>query len=613
MIELKKKRQFFIFSHDLCMVAIAWIGAFLLRLNPSNIPTVFIRAIIITLPIVLIVQGISNYLFGVHRGSWQYVSLNDLVRITKSAVLVFILIVLSLFFLGNELHIPRSVPFIYIFLLIVLSASARLLYRKIYESARGNIADKRILIIGAGSAGESLARELLRSKSPDYCPVAFIDDSEDKIGRIIHGLPICGSLSELNKFVVKFDVNLLIIAIPSLSAKEARRVVELCEATGIPFRTVPSLNDLTSGRVSLNSLRQVALEDLLGREPVSLDKLAIVNSLKNKTILVTGGAGSIGSELCRQIVQFSPKHLIISDSNEFNLYQIDLEFKALNIEDYTPLLLDVTDKEGVKQIFDKYKPQVVFHAAAYKHVPLLESQIRCALRNNVLGTWVIAEQAVTSGVDKFVLVSTDKAVNPTNIMGATKRIAEIICQNYNEISQTQFVTVRFGNVLGSAGSVVPLFKKQLEKGGPITVTHPDITRYFMTIPEASLLILQSEALGQGGEIFVLDMGEPIKIQYLAEQIIRLADKKVGDDIEITYTGLRPGEKLYEELFHDRENLLETLHPKILLAKAKKIEWDYIIQHINLIESACYKNNIVQLKNALHALVPEYKNELNTLQ
>ncbi len=357
----------------------------------------------------------------------------------------------------------------------------------------------------------------------------------------------------------------------------------------------------------MNALRAVNIEDLLGRDEVCLEWNKIESTIQQKRVLITGGGGSIGSELCRQVISLNPEALTIVDSSEYNLYQIDQELRAQFPN--TPIhlaLISVTDPVAVNHLFEQYKPEIVFHAAAYKHVPMLQNQIRVAVHNNVIGTEIMAKASVASAVEKFILISTDKAVNPTNIMGTTKRVAEIFCQNLNIRSKTQFITVRFGNVLGSAGSVIPLFQKQLEVGGPLTVTHPDMLRYFMTIPEATQLILQAMVNGQGGEIFVLDMGEPVKISYLAEQMIRLAGKEPGKEIAIKYTGLRPGEKLYEELFHESEQLVPTEHEKLFKAKFRELEWQELMQTMRMINNACFEHQNDELLVLLKSLVPELK-------
>jgi len=451
----------------------------------------------------------------------------------------------------------------------------------------------------------------LRDPFHAYRPVAFVDDASTKLGKDVHGIRVAGTCDVIPVLATELDIRLILIALPSANSRQMQRVVELCEATGLSFRVLPHMKDLVTGQVSLKELREVKIDDLLGRESVSLDWTAITRGVQGSTILVTGGGGSIGSELCRQVARLKPAHLVIFEQSEFNLYSIELElrrtFPGLKL---TALLGDVYDPVAVEQVLRAHRPVVILHAAAYKHVPLLEHQLRAAVKNNVLGTRNLASLADRNGCTTFVMISTDKAVNPANIMGMTKRVAEIYCQNLNARSTTHFITVRFGNVLGSAGSVIPLFQKQIAQGGPVTVTHPEITRYFMTIPEAAQLILQAGTMGKGGEIFVLDMGEPVKISYLAEQLIRLSGKKPGEDIEIVYTGLRPGEKLYEELFHESEQLAGTTHPKILLANSRSMDFAQLEQVLDKLALACGADDERQIYGLLSELVPEHQSSLS---
>jgi FlaA1/EpsC-like NDP-sugar epimerase len=395
------------------------------------------------------------------------------------------------------------------------------------------------------------------------------------------------------------------LALPSANSDQMRRIVESCEMSGLPFRTLPKLQSLVSGKVSINEIREVQIEDLLGRAPVMLDRTEIVNRLTDKIVLVTGGGGSIGSELCRQLGTVGIRRLIVLDQSEYNLYSIERELEqTLPQLQLSCELGDVCDLAGLEYLFKSYQPDVVFHAAAYKHVPMLENKVREAVRNNIIGSWNVASLAHSYNCSDFVMVSTDKAVNPGNIMGATKRVAEIICQTMDERSSTRFITTRFGNVLGSAGSVVPLFSKQIQKGGPLTVTDKDISRYFMTISEACRLILQTTVMGNGGEIFVLDMGEPVKVLYLAEQMIRLSGKTPGDDIKIEFTGLRPGEKLHEELFHRDEDLTDTSHEKVMLALSRKTDWQTLVKTMDDFKQAVDEFDLLGLKNLIFRLVPE---------
>lgn len=551
------------------------------------------------------------YYFKVYRGLWRFSSLNDLFRILRATISASILAVPAFYILSFLQAVPRSILPLYCLILTALLCGGRLLPRY-YGDKKNNLASeaqsKRVLIVGAGQAGESLARDLKRHRT--YIPVGFVDDQKNKRGVEVHGVRVLGTIPQLPELVIQCEVDLIFIAIPSAGSAIMRRIVNYCELAHIPFRTLPSLHALASGHVEVNSLRKVNIEDLLGRDQVELSWDKIANKIENHRILITGAGGSIGSELCRQVIALKPQRLLVLDNNEYNLYNIEQELKQLfpNIP-VEVALVSVVDSIAIGDVFRAFKPEVVFHAAAYKHVPMLENQVRVAVRNNIIGTQVVAEASVSVGVEKFILISTDKAVNPTNVMGTTKRVAEIYCQNLNARVDTQFITVRFGNVLGSVGSVVPLFQKQLEKGGPLTVTHPDIQRYFMTIPEASQLILQAMVNGVGGEIFVLDMGEPIKITYLAEQMIRLAGKEPGKDIQIQYTGLRPGEKLFEELFHPSEHLVQTEHEKLFKARFREIDWNELNQTLRMINTACSTHQHTELLILLKSLVPEFRCEL----
>lgn len=604
------KTRLVIFFHDVCMIPIAWALAYWLRFNLGKISQPFIDQAIRVLPVIILVQAIFYWLFGLYRGVWRFASLPDLIRICKVVIVSICASCLILFLNAQLSSIPRSIFPLYGLLLVVLLVGSRVCYRWLKDYAEINRKHsnvQRLLIVGAGQAGESIVRDLQRHANCDYQVIGFVDDRSNKSGQEIHGVRVLGKVRDIPELVKQHQIDLIIIAIPSAGSAQMRRIVNYCEISTVPFRTLPSIQDLASGNIKIDAWRTVSLEDLLGRDAVSLDWENIRSSVQNNVILVSGGGGSIGAELCRQIARLSPRKLIVIEQNEFNLYTLTLELtQAFPELEFSGHLLDVTDRAGVEQIMQQQHIDIVFHAAAYKHVPMLENQIRVAIHNNILGTQVLAEISATTNVKKFVLISTDKAVNPTNVMGATKRAAEIFCQNYGLHCKTQFITVRFGNVLGSAGSVVPLFKKQIEMGGPVTVTHPEITRFFMTIPEAAQLILQSTVLGQGGEIFVLDMGEPIKIRYLAEQMILLAGLTPGQDIEISYTGLRPGEKLYEELFHENEPLLATSHEKIMQAKYRQRDWHELVNILTALEQACKKNQTQILCQLLMELVPEYQ-------
>ena len=600
-----------IFIHDLVMVPFAWFGAYWLRFNLGQIPDEFFYKALLFLPIVIGIQVSAYWMFGLHRGVWRFSSMPDLIRISKAVLTGIFLITLALFFYNRLSGVPRSVPLLYTLILLALLSIPRFVYRFWKEHGFIERMGQRALIIGAGSAGEMLVRDFLSNPDSGYVPVIFADDQPGKYRREIRGIQVAGQVEHLPELIRQWDIEVVLIAVPSASDAQMRRIVEICERCDVPFQTLPSVKELLSGAVTNANLRNVSIMDILGRDPVRLDWQRIKSSLNDKTILVTGGGGSIGSELCKQLAKLQPRKLIVFDQCEFNLYKIDADLARLNSAfEHVAILGDVVDSLAVQQLIDNQKPDVIFHAAAYKHVPLLEGQVREAVHNNLIGTKIVAEAAIAGGVERFVLISTDKAVNPSNVMGATKRAAEILCQNLNQSGATRFMTVRFGNVLDSAGSVVPLFREQIRNGGPVTVTHPDITRYFMTIPEACQLIMQAETVGEGGEVFVLDMGEPVKIVYLAEQMIRLSGKVPGKDIAIEFVGLRPGEKLYEELFHDEEQLIKTGFSKLSLAKARVYNNDLWLKQIQALAIACQGRDQQSILNLLKSLVPEFSSETN---
>ncbi len=608
MAKLSWKSPWTALAHDLISIPVAWFLAYWLRFNLDTIPQDILHHSILMLPWVMIPQATAFWYFGLYRGVWRFASLPDLVRIVKAVVVGGLFSILALFFLFRLQHMPRAIfPLYGIFLFASLGGS-RLFYRWFKDkNVSFSHRYERVLIVGAGAAGEGLCRDLLRKQAP-YLPVAFVDDKAKNIGREIHGIRVVGHCLDIQEISRKYDVDVIMIALPSANAKEMRRIHAICESTNLPVHTLPGINDLVSGRVSIKNLRKISLEDLLGRDPIALDKQAITQHIQTKRVLVSGGAGSIGSELCRQIMKFSPSELIVVDNNEYHLFLIEQEFSKLKASFSIHFkLVDISDDKGLYEVFETYQPEVVFHAAAFKHVPLLQSQPRAAVRNNVLGTLKIAKLSVRFDVHKFILVSTDKAVNPTSFMGASKRAAELVCQSLVG-HKTQFITVRFGNVLGSRGSVVETFQKQLEHGGPLTITHPEMTRFFMTTKEACQLILQALTIGEGGELFVLDMGEPVKIRYMAEQMIRLAGKKINEDIQLEYVGLREGEKLYEELFYKKEQLKPTAHAKILSARHKAVGADNLRLLLENIEFACDEQGEDILLKSLMALVPEYFDE-----
>lgn len=592
--------------HDLVMVWVAWTAISMLRwsLVPSPPPIhLFPREV----ALVLLAQGAVFWWTGLYKGLWRFASVPDLWNIVKASVIGALAIAVTLFLYNRLATVPRTVLVVYPLLLSVLLGTPRLLYRYWKDSRidfRARVPSRRVLVLGAGKAGEALVRDLLRENR--YLPVGFLDDDPKLRGTRVHGIPVLGKLEALPQRARETGAQMVVIAMPVASGEEMRRAVAFCEASQLPFRTVPRLEDVVAGRSSFNELKEVAIEDLLGRRPVQLDWTAVRTQLANRRVLVTGGGGSIGSELCRQVARLGAQSLTVLERSELNLYTIEQELRG-EFPDlvFEPALGDCGDAAACDRVFARARPEVVFHAAAFKQVPLLERQLREAFRNNVLGTRVAAEAAARHGSRCFVLISTDKAVNPSSIMGATKRIAEIWCQNFARQSTTRFVTVRFGNVLDSAGSVVPLFREQIRQGGPVTVTHPEVRRYFMTIPEACQLILQASVLGHGGEIFALDMGEPIRIRDLAEQMIRLAGKAPGREVEIVYTGLRPGEKLFEELFHPQEHYTTTAHEKILLARPRPLSWDLLLVQLRAAESAVEKFDEDALRRIVNQLLPEF--------
>lgn len=592
-------------AHDFFVAAVAWAGAYLLRFN-FDLPPSFQSEMWRTLVWVAPLQSLIFWYMGLYRGIWRYASLADLRRIFMAVLLAAVLIPMVLWMFRIHAVIPRSVLIIDPILLLLAMGGGRLFYRLWKEQGLfGDIKlqGEPVLVLGAGEAGVGLSRDLARSR--EWHQVGFLDDDADKQGRILNGIKVLGKLDSLPHWAQRFGVSQVIIAMPSATHKARKHAIELANNNGIKALTVPAFDDLLSGRVSVSQLRAVELDDLLGRDPVQLDDAGLHEQLTDKVVLVTGAGGSIGSELCRQIARFKPKTMVLYDAGEFALYNIEQELnKNYPLQNIVYLAGDVRDDVRLEQVFAEFQPQVVFHAAAYKHVPLMECRNTWqAVRNNVFGTWRVASCAQRHGVEKFVLISTDKAVNPTNVMGTTKRMAEMVCQGLQRTDSTRFVIVRFGNVLGSNGSVIPKFRDQIAKGGPITVTHPEITRFFMSIPEAAQLVMQAGCMGKGGEIFVLDMGEPVKIVDLAKDLIRLSG--LGeDDIKIEFTGLRPGEKLYEEVLADNEHTLPTPHPKLRIAQARQVAADELQEMLDWINTDQANSDEV-VRERLQHWVPEY--------
>lgn len=541
--------------------------------------------IIKTLPILIPIKMISLWFFGLYSGLWRYVSVDDIWRIVKAHVLAVVCFISVIVFFFPFYGLPSSIFILDFILSVSLISGVRFITRLLREAFRPVLGNKRkkVIIIGAGEAGVMVLRESRNNFNANMEIIGFIDDDAHKQNLRIQGVSILGSRKDIASIVAKYGIDEIIIAIPSARGEVIRDIIAHCQIPFVKIRIVPGLQKILNGEFEVKS-RDVKPEDLLGRETVKIDECEIAKYLKNKRVLITGAAGSIGSELCRQVANFSPAEIILIDHNENNLYFLNIElkskFKNLNI---TLIIGDINDVGLLKEVFSKYKPQVVFHAAAYKHVPLMEDNPIAAVKNNALGSRNMIYASHHYRVEKFVLISTDKAVNPINIMGLSKRLAEIFLQAKAKRSKTKFIAVRFGNVLGSDGSVVPLFKKQIEAGGPITVTHPDTTRYFMSIKEAALLVLQAGAIGAGGEIFILDMGEQIKIVDLARDLVALSGLELGKDISIEYIGLRPGEKIREELLLDKDKDKISKHDKIYISQAADFDVIHLRKQMKALE------------------------------
>jgi len=596
-----------VFIHDALAVVMAWIGAYWFRFNLDQIPAVFLDQALTMLWVIVPAHILFFIVFGLHRGAWRFTSTYDLTVVIKSVVAGTLVSALAIFLLTKLVAVPRSVFPLHALFLVGLLIGGRIVYRLFRDGEIRGTKGRRVLIVGAGAAGNMLLRDLQRNSEVDYHVVGFIDDDQAKKGREIQGVRILDRVSAIPTLSRLLRIELILIAVPSATAEEMRVMVDYCARAGVRFRTLPKVQDILDGSASTADLRSVKLDDLLGRDPVALDWDTMSEMIRGRRVLITGGAGSIGSELCRQVARLDPEEVILVEQNEFNLYSLTLELegKFTDIR-FSRLLGDVCDRASMRYIFDKHHPHIVFHAAAYKHVPMLQDQVRETIQNNTLGTKSVADAAIAAGVSKVVLISTDKAVNPSSLMGVSKRLAEMVGQLNNKTSDTQFITVRFGNVLGSAGSVVPLFDQQIRNGGPVTVTHPEMTRYFMTISEACQLILQACSMGAGGEIFVLNMGEPVKIDYLARQMIRLAGKVPDEDIEVRYTGLRPGEKLSEELFHPEERLAQTAYEKILLAEVRPLVADLFWKLFEELSVSVEHYDHLRAKEIAVQLVPEYQ-------
>ena len=620
-----KSNFVFILAVDIILVSFSWYFSHLLRFNFS-IPEDNFNAFQRILPLIIGIKILIFYVSDLYQGMWRYTSLTDLVNISKACSFASFVIILMILFVHGFAGFPRSMFIIDWFLTLLLISGNRIAIRLYFwlgvgdESSRfigkgvfprffkHGRAGKKLLIIGAGDCGEKIFREIHDNFYLGYEVVGFIDDDPSKANLKIHGIPVVGNTDEIQFFVNKMNIEELLIAIPSASSAKMRTIVGCCEESGIPFKTVPGMGELINGKVTVKAIRDVAYKDLLGRETVKLDEESIGKYLKGKRVLITGAGGSIGSELCRQVCRYTPESIILYERAESPLFEIELELKDnFQYIKIIPRLADILDIQQLKNAFHEERPHVVFHAAAYKHVPMLEIQPWEAMTNNILGTRNIIEEAKAFQVERFVFVSTDKAVRPANVMGASKRIAELFVQAQNGcgLSNTQFMTVRFGNVVGSVGSVVPLFRKQIEKGGPVTVTHPEITRYFMTIPEACQLILQASSMGKGGEIFILEMGIPIKIADMAKDLIRLSGFEPDVDVKIEYIGLRPGEKLSEELITEEEGIVQTSHEKIMVVQGPVCDIELINGKVDQLLELAVKQDGEEIKRTLKEILPEY--------
>ena len=595
--------------HDGAALIVASLAATVL-LDPNTLTPVQLADLTTAFIVAVPIQIAVSFLFGVYQGIWRYTSLPDIQRIVFSVLTGTVLVSLALYTLGLDARFTYREYLLYPLFLVALMSLSRMAFRSFKEWAiygRSGEQGAPVVILGAGDAAVGLVKEL--SRSHDWRIVGLLDDDEKKRGRLLQGVRVLGPLDDLPRFAQRLKLRHAIIAMPSAPYKVRRRVVEICKRAKVAIMTVPSLNSVVGGKGSGARIRKVAVDDLMKREPVTLDDAGLHDLLTGQVVMVTGAGGSIGAELCRQIAAYHPAMLVLFEMSEYAMYKADEQlreaFPEIPVES---VVGDIKNARRVDQVMHQYSPALVFHAAAYKHVPLMEEANAWeAVQNNVLGTYVVARAAIDVGVKKFVFVSTDKAVNPTNVMGATKRLAEMVCQALQAGSQTRFEMVRFGNVLGSAGSVIPKFQEQIDKGGPVTITHPEMVRYFMSIPEAAQLVLQAGCMGLGGEIFVMDMGEPVKIVDLARDMIRLSELS-ENEIRIVYTGLRPGEKLFEELLADDEHTRPTPHPKLRIAKAREVDADWI----NGLLAWLHQDRIPsdsEVRRDLKRWVPEYHTQV----
>ena len=602
LLKLYKKPRLIII--DLVLVNLAVLFSFILRFDDVWMSYFQINY----LAAITVISFLVLYFSSLYNKMWQYASMSELYSIFKATIAINTLFVIYLYFF--QVGFPRSIIAINLMTDIFLLGGMRFGLRLLKDFLTRNQSNKsknRVLIIGAGDAAEMIIREMQKHPEIGKSIIGLVDDDPAKQNLEIHGHEVLGKTKKIPQLIEEYDVDEVIIAIPSAEGKTIKRFYELSNKKNVKVEIVPGVYEILKGDVSLNQIREVKVEDLLRRDQVDLISDEISDYLEAKTILVSGGGGSIGSEICRQVAKFDPKKIIILDINENTTYFLERDLKEKYPDlDLISIIGSIRDKNKLQKVFEDHSPDVVFHAAAHKHVPLMETSPEEAVKNNILGTRNLAQTAAEFEIDRFVLVSTDKAVNPTNVMGASKRAAEMVVQTINKKSKTKFMAVRFGNVLGSQGSVIPLFKKQIANGGPLTVTHKDITRYFMTIPEASQLVIQAGALGQGGEVFVLDMGEPVKVMELAEDLIALSGLTPYEDIDIDVVGLRPGEKLYEELLCDTEDNIATEHERIFINNLGAVDQEFLDQHLTKLEKMAKKASAPEIISALVDLVDTYQ-------
>lgn len=608
-------RRIFLVITDIILINGSVFLSLIMRfeINIASVPEEYIQKYIVNVIPFTIVTLIIFWCFRMYHSLWQYASIAELYKIVEACVVAELAHLCVTSFMGWML--PRSCYFTSgVFLIVAMSAS-RFMYRllrQLINEYRHTSEQVKIMIIGAGEATSVLMREISNSRYLDNSKVVcIIDDDLGKVGKYIRGVKIVGTRDHIKEYARYYDIDEIIFAIPSASTKDKREILNICKETSCNLKILPGVYQMVDGEINIKDLRNVDVLDLLGRDPVKVDIESIMDYVKDKTVLVTGGGGSIGSELCRQLVSHKPKCLVIFDIYENNAYDIQQELKIKYPDaNVVTLIGSIRNTSRLESVFEQYKPDIVYHAAAHKHVPLMEVSPNEAIKNNVVGTWNVAKMADKYGVKKFVMISTDKAVNPTNVMGATKRICEMIIQSFNEKSKTDFVAVRFGNVLGSNGSVIPLFKRQIEAGGPVTVTHPDIIRYFMTIPEAVSLVLQAGSYAKGGEIFILDMGEPVKIDDLAKNLIRLSGYTLGVDMEIKYTGLRPGEKLYEELLMNEEGMQDTDNKLIHIGRPIEFDKEHFYEKLEELKEMAYAEDSADIRKKIMEVVDTYHPQTN---